>query len=161
MIARSRGYESTLRGTAAASRARRVKSITPRPLNIVQLYSFLFLGGGFGSSLPAAPLESSAAPGPERVLVARQRSEQYFTFAQSRSHFFRQAKGRPQTTQVLVGRSALRRIPAIGSPRHWLAAPVEKTAVCVCRESIDDGEQMSGRGRGGMNLQPRRRERSG
>ena len=52
-------------------------------------------------------------------------------------------------------------IPAIGSPRHWLAAPVEKTTVGVCRELIDDGEQMSGRSRGGMNLQPSRRERSG
>jgi len=92
---------------------------------------------------------------------SRQRSEQYFTFAQSRSHFFRQAKGRPQITQGLVGRSALRRIPAIGSPRHCLAAPVEKTAVGVCRELIDDGEQMSGRSRGRMNLQPSRRERSG
>jgi len=83
---------------------------------------------------------------------SRQRTEQYFTFAQSRSHFFRQAKGRPQITQGLVGRSALRRIPAIGSPRHCLAAPVEKTAVGVCRELTDDGEQMSGCSRGRMNL---------
>ena len=39
----------------------------------------------------------------------RHRSEQYFTSSQTFSHFFRQAKGRPQTGQVLVGRSALRR----------------------------------------------------
>jgi len=35
----------------------------------------------------------------------RQRSLQYFTVAQSRSHFFRQVKGRPHRTQVLAGRS--------------------------------------------------------
>ena len=104
-----------------------------------------------------------ASPGPDagRGGAARQRSEQYFTFAQSRAHFFRQAKGRRQTTQSLVGRSVLRRIPAMGSPRHWLAAPVEKTTVGVRRELIDDGEQMAGRRRGRMNLQPSRRERSG
>jgi hypothetical protein len=104
-----------------------------------------------------------ATPGPDagRGYIARQRSEQYFTFTQSRSHFFRQTKDRPQTTQSLVGRSVLRRIRAIGSPRHWLAAPVEKFAVGVRRELIDDGEKMSGRSRGRMNLQPGRRERSG
>ena len=104
-----------------------------------------------------------ASPGPDagRGDAARQRSERYFTFAQSRSHFFRQTKGRPQTTQGLVGRSALLRILAIGSPRHWLAAPVEKTAVGVWREFIDNGEQVSGRSWGRINLQPSRREWSG
>jgi len=34
----------------------------------------------------------------------RQRSEQYFTWSQSRSHFFRQAKGRPHAMQHFVGR---------------------------------------------------------
>jgi hypothetical protein len=34
----------------------------------------------------------------------RQRSEQNRTSAQFRSHFFRQEKGRRQTTQVLLGR---------------------------------------------------------
>ena len=33
-----------------------------------------------------------------------QRLEQYFTFSQSRSHFFRQVKGRSQTGQTLVGK---------------------------------------------------------
>jgi len=93
--------------------------------------------------------------------AARQRSEQYFTFAQSRAHFLRQRKGRLQTTQSLAGRSVLRRIRAIGSPGHWLATPVEKPAVGVHRELIDDGEQMPGRSRGRMNLQPSRRKRSG
>ena len=48
-----------------------------------------------------------------RRLVARQRSEQYFTFPQSRSNFFRQTKGLPQTVQSLVGRSVLRRMRAM------------------------------------------------
>jgi hypothetical protein len=52
----------------------------------------------------------------------------------------RQTNGRPQTTQSLVGRSVLRRIPAMGSPRYRLAAPVEKPAVGIRRELIDDGE---------------------
>ena len=93
--------------------------------------------------------------------AVRQRSEQYFTFTQSRAHFLRQAKGRPHTTQSLVGRSVLRRIPAMGSPRHSLAAPVEKPAVGIRRELIDHGEQMSSRHSWRMNLQPSRRERSG
>lgn len=38
-------------------------------------------------------------------LLSRQRSEQYFTSSQTFSHFLRQAKGRPQVTQVLLGRS--------------------------------------------------------
>jgi hypothetical protein len=37
--------------------------------------------------------------------LRRQRSEQYFTLSQSRSHFFRQVKGRPQAAQVLLGKS--------------------------------------------------------
>ena len=40
---------------------------------------------------------------PERV--RRQRSLQYFTSSQQRSHFLRQANGRPQTGQTLEGRS--------------------------------------------------------
>ena len=43
----------------------------------------------------------------------RQAFEQYTTFGQSRAHFFRQEKGRSQTGQVFVGRSAFRRIFAI------------------------------------------------
>jgi hypothetical protein len=41
---------------------------------------------------------------PEACRCWRQRSLQYFTSSQTRSHFFRQANGRPQTGQVLVGR---------------------------------------------------------
>lgn len=40
----------------------------------------------------------------------RQRSEQYLTASQSRSHFFRQVKGRPQHTHSLLGRSCLLRM---------------------------------------------------
>ena len=36
---------------------------------------------------------------------ARQRSEQYFMFSKSRAHFLRQVNGRPQTGQILLGRS--------------------------------------------------------
>jgi hypothetical protein len=38
----------------------------------------------------------------------RQRSEQYFTWFQSRSHFFRHAKGRPQHRQGLLGKKGFR-----------------------------------------------------
>ena len=34
--------------------------------------------------------------------------EQYFTFSQSRSHFFLQLKGRPHTEQIFDGRFDLR-----------------------------------------------------
>jgi hypothetical protein len=47
-------------------------------------------------------------------LPARQASEQYRTFSQSRDHFFRQLKGRPQWAQSLVGRSAFLRILGMG-----------------------------------------------
>lgn len=46
-------------------------------------------------------------------LAARHRSEQNRTLSQSRAHFLRQAKGRPQEAQVFVGRSDLRRIFAM------------------------------------------------
>jgi len=55
----------------------------------------------------------------------RQRSEQYFTLSQSRAHFLRQVKGRPQAAQVFVGKSALRRVGAMRLPGHGLAARVE------------------------------------
>jgi len=42
-----------------------------------------------------------------------QRSEQNFTFSQSRSHFLRQVKGRAQRKQVLLGSSDFFR-PRIG-----------------------------------------------
>lgn len=40
------------------------------------------------------------------ILFRRQRSLQYLTSSQLRSHFFRQEKLKPQTGQVLVGRCA-------------------------------------------------------
>lgn len=40
----------------------------------------------------------------------RQPSEQYFTSAQTFSHFLRQLNGRPQTTQVFSGKSDFLRI---------------------------------------------------
>lgn len=42
-----------------------------------------------------------------RGVPLRHASEQNFTLAQSRAHFLRQAKSRPQTGQRFVGRSAL------------------------------------------------------
>ena len=45
-------------------------------------------------------------------LTERQRSEQYFTWSQSRAHFLRHAKGLPQHRQTLVGRASLRTILA-------------------------------------------------
>ncbi len=101
---------------------------------------------------------AAARPERDRSRASRQRCEQYFTFSQSRAHFLRQAKGRLQTGHVFVARSALRRVRAIGSPGHWLAAPVEEPAVGVRRELIDDGEQMAGRCGGRMDFQPGRRE---
>lgn len=37
----------------------------------------------------------------------RQRSEQYFTFSQSRAHFLRHTNGLPQTMHIFSGKSAL------------------------------------------------------
>ena len=48
------------------------------------------------------------------LAVPRQWSEQWVTFSQSRAHFLRQVKGRPQITQILVGRSDFLRILGIG-----------------------------------------------
>ena len=94
----------------------------------------------------------------DRGGAARQRSEQYLTFSQSRAHFLRQAKGRPQTTHFFIGRSALRRVGAIRSPGHRLGSPVEEPAIGVCREFVDDGEQMAGCCGGTMDFQPSRCE---
>jgi hypothetical protein len=44
------------------------------------------------------------------ALVFLQRSEQYFTSSQQRSHFLRQENGRWQTAQVLSGGKWLRRM---------------------------------------------------
>jgi hypothetical protein len=54
----------------------------------------------------AAPIEQyqkriAASPDP------LQRSEQYFTFSQSRAHFLRHANGRPHDAHIFCGRLAL------------------------------------------------------
>ena len=97
-----------------------------------------------GGAQPRAGLDRSA----------RQRSEQYLTSAQSRTHFLRQTKGRRQTTQSLAGRSVLRRIRAIRSPTHWLAAPVEEPLVSVRRELIDNTERCRAAALGGCTSKP-------
>jgi len=76
----------------------------------------------------------------DRGAEARQRSEQYFTFSQSRAHFLRHANRRPQHAQRLVGKSSLRRILGMALPRHGLAAPVEEAAVPFQGEAIDNPE---------------------
>lgn len=58
----------------------------------------------------AASKGSSAAGAPAR----RQRSEQYFTFSQSLSHFFRQVNERPHAAHGLLGRGGL--LPEMGTP---------------------------------------------
>ena len=91
----------------------------------------------------------------------RQPREQYFTLSQSRAHFLRHAKGRPQHSQRLVGNSSLRRIRGIALPGYWLAAPVEKTAARLSRQAIDNSEQMARRLRGSMDVEASGRERGG
>ena len=93
--------------------------------------------------------------------ASRQRREQYFTLSQSRAHFLRQAKDRPQLSQRLVGNSALPRIRGMALPGHWLAAPVEKAATRRRGQAIDDGEQMACRRRRRMNLKAGCPERGG
>ena len=83
--------------------------------------------------------------GADSGIEARQRFEQCFTFSQSRAHFLRHAKGRPQQAQRLVGRSSLRRILGTLLPGHALSAPVEEAAVAFDREAIDNGEKMGRR----------------
>ena len=78
--------------------------------------------------------------------------EQYFTFCQSPVYFLRQVKGRPQIAQVLVGRSAFRRVTAMRSPRHRLPAPVEEPAAGFRRKLFDDRAEMAGRYSGRMDL---------
>jgi len=57
-----------------------------------------------------------------------QRSEQYFTCAQSFAHFLRQTKGRPQTTQVFAGRSDFLRILGMGVRRDVETRSLEPCA---------------------------------
>ena len=55
--------------------------------------------------------QASCPPGAGALFRSRrQRSEQYLTSSQTRSHFLRQVNGRPHRAQILVGRSAFLRI---------------------------------------------------
>jgi hypothetical protein len=83
-----------------------------------------------------------------QLLPARQRSEQYFTLSQSRAHFLRHAKGKPQATQVFCGRFAFLIILGTGSApkvkrelRSLLAALTNAirsalTAAMFCNHSL-------------------------
>jgi hypothetical protein len=51
------------------------------------------------------------------LAARRQRSEQYFTWSQSRSHFLRQLKGRAQWAQIFDGSSDFLRIFMAGQGR--------------------------------------------
>lgn len=53
----------------------------------------------------------------------RQRSEQYFTSSQTRSHFLRQENGRPHAAQVFDGRSAFRTALPVAPLRGMGAGP--------------------------------------
>lgn len=63
-----------------------------------------------GSSDPPGRTQRHSAILRSRLAASRQRSEQVDIVSQTRAHFLRQANGWPQDTQVLVGRSAFRRI---------------------------------------------------
>ena len=66
----------------------------------------------FGVATPDSGLQLQDQPAcllPALCLRLRQASEQYLTSFHTAAHFFRQAKGLPQTAQTLVGRSCLRR----------------------------------------------------
>lgn len=59
--------------------------------------------------------DNPSVPGPPYGTVVdaglrRQRSEQYLTCSQSRSHFLRHVKGKPQWAQVFTGSSDFLRI---------------------------------------------------
>lgn len=59
-------------------------------------------GGPYPASVqtPRSPQPACFAP----AFAPAHRLEQYFTVSQSFAHFLRQAKGRPQDTQIFVGR---------------------------------------------------------
>ena len=65
----------------------------------------------------------------ERDPRFRQRSEQYFTFSQSRSHFFLQANGSPQVTHTFSGLTRLFLSRAMG--RVSLKGAQEPRRNCV------------------------------
>lgn len=71
----------------------------------------------------------------------------------------RAKRGTASNAHVFVGGYLATRL-AFDSPGHRLAAPVEETAIGICREFIDDGEKMAGRGRRSVDFQRGRREDS-
>lgn len=73
-----------------------------------------------------------------RGVPLRQASEQYFTLAQSRAHFLRQANGRWHTGQVLVGRGVFG--TTVDSPQSRVAmivAPVSHRHVSTRTHGVD------------------------
>ncbi len=102
---------------------------------------------------------STLTPGHAARLAAH-RLQQYFTISQSRAHFLRHARGRPQQAQRLVGRSTFWRILPMALPGHGLAAPVE-AAACLRRETIDNLEDMGCRLLRRMDFEAGRGEWSG
>lgn len=114
-------------------------------------------------------LQLWSAVRPPAFPAFRQRSEQWVTFSQSRSHFLRQVKGSLQTTQVLVGRSDFLRIfgmvhPAVATglspdralPRTACGAGPGRSRPCQSgRAGASPGEQTcAGVGTGGYKADP-------
>ena len=80
-----------------------------------------------GYLVPAFYCEALSLPTPRSELVVRRhRSEQYFTFFQSRDHFLRHTKRLPHRMQVLEGsfflwwtiKLKIHRVRVIGKPDH-------------------------------------------
>lgn len=106
------GKDSSSRAHLAKSRA--VSDARGlRPLVVIEAVgrgvAAIARGGDRGDRAQASAL-------PPGLPAFRQASLQYFTSGQSRSHFFRQAKGRPQARQIFVGRSDFLRAIDDGAP---------------------------------------------
>ena len=89
---------------------------------------------GAGPNVSLGAVGDSMLAGPDRRSnqdFARQRSEQYLTCSQSRAHFLRQANGRPQAAQILVGRSPFLTILGMSaaSPHTAPGASAERVRV--------------------------------
>ncbi len=69
---------------------------------------------------PQLPSHDDASRRGGDLAADRQRSEQNFTLPQSRAHFLRQAKPKPQVAQILVGKSTFLRIFAMSDDRSSL-----------------------------------------
>lgn len=97
---------------------------------------------GAGPDATFGAVGDSTLAGPDRGSnqdFARQRSEQYLTCSQSRAHFLRQAKGRPHSAQILVGRSPFLTILGISaaSPHTAPGASAERVPVTLDLRSLD------------------------